>query len=206
MHVNDFLRMNGFESFEGGSDELEIQQNDLRSLVKLPNIKRVLEIGFNTGFSSEIFLEANPDCSVLSFDLGEWKYTMAGKNYIDYKFPNRHTLIIGDSTVTVPKYINDNQNNKFDLIFIDGGHQYEIAKQDMANCYKLAKDATVLIVDDTMFVKEGIAPWMEGPTKVWTESLESGLIEQEMNRNYKWGKGMSWGKYKIKHGPKKLVD
>jgi predicted O-methyltransferase YrrM len=205
MHIIDFLRMNGYTDFEGGSDELEIQQNDLKTLVSRPNVKRILEIGFNTGFSTEIFLSTNPECTVVSFDLCEWDYVKKAKNYIDYKFPHRHTMIFGDSTETVAKYANDNPNNKFDLIFIDGGHKYEIAKADMLNCHKLADTHTILVVDDTMFVPEGMAPWMEGPTKVWKESVESGLITTEESRNYKWGKGMSWGKYKVDHSPKKIV-
>jgi hypothetical protein len=33
-----------------------------------------------------------------------------GKEYIDATYPGRHTLIVGDSTVTVPQYKIENPN------------------------------------------------------------------------------------------------
>ena len=43
-------------------------------------------------------------------------------------YPDRHKLIIGDSTKTVPQY---NRDTKFEFIFIDCVHDYEIANSDM---------------------------------------------------------------------------
>ena len=74
-----------------------------------------MEIGFNAGHSSELFLKYT-SAHVTSFDLGEHPYVSHAKEYID-AYPGRHSLIIGDSTVTVPKCI-----GKYDIIFIDGGH------------------------------------------------------------------------------------
>ena len=113
-----------------------------------PNVRRVLEIGFNGGISSAAFLSARPDIEVVSFDLGAWPYVADAKRLVDELFPGRHTLILGDSTVTVPEYNTDNAE-PFDLAFVDGGHTTPVPDLDIANCLPLlrAHDGFV-IVDD----------------------------------------------------------
>ena len=39
-------------------------------------------------------------------------------------------MIRGDSTISIPNYIAEN-GITFDLIFIDGGHEYEIVKTEL---------------------------------------------------------------------------
>uniref|UniRef100_A0A6C0IVJ6 Methyltransferase n=1 Tax=viral metagenome TaxID=1070528 RepID=A0A6C0IVJ6_9ZZZZ len=40
-------------------------------------------------------------------------------------------------------------NEKYDLIHIDGCHNYKVAKQDILNSLKLSKPGTIIIFDDT---------------------------------------------------------
>jgi len=37
-----------------------------------------------------------------------------------------------------------------DLVFIDGGHDYEIAKKDLENCRPLSDHDTIVIMDDVV--------------------------------------------------------
>jgi hypothetical protein len=124
--------------------------------------------------SSHAFLEANPQAIVYSFDLGEYGYVRPAKEYIDQHFPGRHFLILGDSRITVPSFLKENPDMKFDLIFVDGGHDYEVAKADLFNMQPFSKQTTRLITDD-------LTPWLQwgvGPTKAWLELIEQGIIEQ----------------------------
>jgi 16S rRNA G966 N2-methylase RsmD len=117
------------------------------------------------------------------------------KEYIDNKHPNRHTLILGDSTETVPKYINDNPDKTFDIIFIDGGHDYKIADADLENCKKLANKDTIVIMDDTIHTRGWKSDYTIGPTLTWLEHLNNHKITEINKVDYCSGRGMSWGKY-----------
>jgi len=154
--------------------------------------KNILEIGFNAGHSTDLFLSQNKESSVLSFDIGEHNYVQVAKKYIDNIYPNRHKLVLGDSTQTIPKYITD---IKYDLIFIDGGHSYNIAKADIINCKKFSHKDTIVIMDDTMYKKEWEKEYTIGPTKAWLDGIKEGIISEISHADFEPGRGISWGKY-----------
>lgn len=194
MSITSFLNSRGFYSFEGYSQEVPQQVEDLIKLTNKPNIN-VMEIGFNAGHSAEIFLQNNKDLTLTSFDLGGHSYVSTAKEYIDTTYPDRHTLILGDSRETIPIYLENNKNRKFDFIFIDGGHHYEIAKADMENCFHLAEKDTIVAIDDTIFTKGWEQGYTIGPTRTWSEHLEQNKVIELNRRDYSIGRGMSWGKY-----------
>ena len=194
MSITSFLNSKGFYNFEGYSQQVPQQVEDLISLTNKPNIN-VMEIGFNAGHSAEIFLENNKDLTLTSFDLGRHPYVLSAKEYIDSIYPNRHTLIIGDSRQTIPMFLKQNKVMKFDFIFIDGGHDYEIVKADLENCFHLAHKDTVFAVDDTIFTQGWEASYSIGPTRIWSEYLQENKIIELNKKDYCSGRGMSWGKY-----------
>lgn len=195
MNLISYLASRGYMWFEGHSQEIPEQVEILKAIVKNNNVKSVMEIGFNAGHSAEVILESNPNITLTSFDLGMHPYVQVGKNYIDNKYPFKHRLILGDSTHTVPLFINENPNVKFDVIFIDGGHMYNIAKCDFMNCIQLAHKDTIVIVDDIVFTPGFEKDWTTGPTQVWVEGRNDKIIEEFGIRDFKPGRGMAWGKY-----------
>lgn len=125
--------------------ELIPKQMNHVSLGKVSN--NILEIGFNAGHSCLLYLIANPNSSITVFDLCYHKYTIPCFEYLQNKFPGRLSIIKGNSNETLPNYIHDNPNVKFDLIHIDGGHEKTIAHNDFLNSYKVASN--LIIWDDT---------------------------------------------------------
>lgn len=144
-------------------------------------IKRIAEIGFNGGHSSFAFLGARRDIEVVSFDLASHTYVLPSKKFIDSRFPGRHTLVIGDSTHTATEYVHRARElgeKPFDLVFIDGGHDFVTAQADLHNMMALSGQNTIVIMDDV--VAEGTArPWELGPTQAWEEASSEGLIVPE---------------------------
>jgi predicted O-methyltransferase YrrM len=153
-----------------GCDEVELAY--LARICNTPGVRLIGEIGFNYGLSSFTFLDANPNSLVCSFDLAEFAYTPAAKNYLDSVFAGRHTLVLGNSARTVPAFARMNSALKFDLIFIDGGHTYENASSDLISMRSLATSDTLVIMDD-------ITPWKPcgvGPTRAWLDAIRAGLV------------------------------
>jgi FkbM family methyltransferase len=119
---------------------------NISNMVLNTNIKRVMEIGFNSGFSALLMLLTNPTMSISCFDLGEHKYTLPCYEKMKETFGDRLQITIGDSTQTLAKV-----NDTYDLIHIDGGHSTEVATSDIVHSYRLSKQGTILIMDDYDF-------------------------------------------------------
>ena len=195
MPLISYLNLNNFRNFqEGFSDQVPEQVVLLKELTSSPNIN-LLEIGFNAGHSSDNFLRNNPSLRMISFDLGAYAYCKISEEYINSTYPNRHKLIIGDSTQRVPEFIMNNKETKFDVIFIDGGHDYRIVKADLDNCRELSTKDTLVIVDDVVFTKGWERPYTLGPTQIWNEYIRDNKIIELGRRDLAPGRGMVWGKY-----------
>lgn len=168
--VISFLEARGHLPTEGSSSPE--QQDYLRNLVTQQGARLVGEIGFNAGLSSLAFLSASTDVQVVSFDIGCHDVVGPAKEFVDAQYPGRHELVIGDSALTVPKYREQHPATSFDVVFIDGGHEYEQAREDISNMKALSHSGTSIVIDD-------LTPWFwwgEGPTRAWTEAVSQGLI------------------------------
>ena len=128
------------------TNEFINKTKNISNLVLNKNIKNVMEIGFNSGFSTLLMLISNPNIHITCFDLGEHKYTIPCYIKLKETFGDRIDIIIGDSTKTLQTV-----NDKYDLIHIDGGHSAEVANSDIINSYRLSKPRTILIMDDYDF-------------------------------------------------------
>ncbi len=119
---------------------------NISNLVLNKNIKNVMEIGFNSGFSTLLMLLTNPNMCISCFDLGEHTYTIPCFKKMKETFGERINITIGDSTKTL-----QNVNDNYDLIHIDGGHSNEVANSDIMNSHRLSKPGSILIMDDYDF-------------------------------------------------------
>jgi predicted O-methyltransferase YrrM len=117
-----------------------------------PNIKTILEIGLNAGHSAYHFLLSCKNFEhFVSFDIEQYKYTRCAVNFLQQKYGERFTYIKGDSVKTVPAYHTIYPDQTFDLIYIDGNHDYSGCLTDIINCKKLANPSTLVWIDDYDF-------------------------------------------------------
>jgi predicted O-methyltransferase YrrM len=188
LRVLGSLLLRGRPPWRGSSSATELLY--LARTAQRTNARLIGEIGFNAGLSSHAFLEAHPDVQVISFDLCETRSAPASKiakKMIDERFPGRHTLICGDSRLTVPEFKASNPGLCFDLVFIDGGHSYECARADLLNMRELSSKDTAVIVDD-------LVPQFRygaGPAQAWSDAVEEGLLHE--SEVVKDGKMRAWG-------------
>ena len=105
--------------------------------------KHALEIGFNAGFSTVLFLMSNPELHMTCVDIGWHRYTVPCYEQIRRDFGDRVSIMIGDSKLVVPTI-----QDKFDLIHIDGGHGLDIAELDICNTFRLLDSPATVIMDD----------------------------------------------------------
>ena len=161
---------------EGHTQQSTGQTDFLKKISKDCNY--VFEIGFNGGHSAETILKNNENSKVFSCDIGWHFYTKFGRWYLQKKYGDRLILFIGDSKKIIPDL--ELENQKFDLIFIDGGHEYDDAIKDIVNCKKFANEKTILLLDDVLFNNnENIYHSNSGPTQAWEELIKKKFISQE---------------------------
>lgn len=118
-------------------------------LTMRPNIKRIVEIGFNVGLSAASFLATRPDIEVISIDICSHDYVLKIKKVLDSYFPGRHTLICGDSTAAVPmlkRFFNGFA--PVDLFFVDGYHCEPVPRLDILNSLEWCGPDSLIIIDD----------------------------------------------------------
>ena len=122
-------------------------------------IKTVCETGFNAGHSTLIWLLANPNAKVYSFDLGGHTCTRPMAEYLENRFPGRFTITYGSSTETLPVFRRENPDVNCDMMIVDGGHTVEIASSDFENFYEMANKLNIVFYDNHPDVYEIGASW-----------------------------------------------
>lgn len=104
----------------------------LRAVADMFKPKAILEIGFNLGYSSAMWLNLT-DATVLGVDISDKDETLFGAEYLKEHYPGRFEFVLSDSKLVYDKI----KDRKFDMIFIDGGHDEPDVDNDIALGVKL---------------------------------------------------------------------
>jgi hypothetical protein len=130
-----------------------IEQISEKSLIKCDTLvelakgkKSLLEIGFNSGFSSLVFLLADENIKVTSIDAFYYPYTKPCFEYLHQCFGDRIEIIKGMSSVAMPNIFAT--NTEFDAYFVDGGHNIPDCTADLSLIFVNSKPQVTVCVDD----------------------------------------------------------
>jgi len=192
--LNQYLKICGFNKLGKNIDQSLSQKSFLISQLRMPNIKNILEIGFNAGHSSFLFLTKSK-AKVVSFDLANQAHSAKAKTYLDSRFPGRHQLVTGDSKAALPDYVTKNPNQKFDLIFIDGSTDPNVTWSDLRNCKNLAHKDTIVVMNNVVLNQKWRKPENVGPTETWNKARAKRLVVEHGHIDLKLANGWSWGKF-----------
>jgi len=145
------------------------------SLIKLTNPLKIFEFGTYMGATTVLMATNSPkETHVSTLDIDDQKtkfindstsYNLwdaaENDNFLRKKFKNEGAIHISRSTSEVKSKITQifcdsklldldklSLKNKFDLIFIDGGHDYETVENDTSKAFSMATEHSIIIWHD----------------------------------------------------------
>ena len=79
------------------------------------------------GYTTETFLKARDDITVMAFDPLIYPYVGRAVSYLNEKYPDRFTLIGGVMSKSIDFLKNYLGSKRFDMIYIDSGSYHKSA-------------------------------------------------------------------------------
>lgn len=138
-------------------------------IARSPLVNTICEVGFNAGHSTAIFLNANPKAQILSFDIGQFDYTIKQAELATELFGDRFHITWGDSRESIPTFREMHPEVQCDLISVDGDHSTEGTLADLENFHKMATCRNWVLMDD--------AGWNSTNT-AWQMAKDKGILTQ----------------------------
>ena len=119
-------------------------------LIKLLNVKRVLEIGTSTGYSSLVMsLALSSDGQLVTCDINEAAATKAQQYWNEAGVSNKISLQLGSAAKNLRGLIDDGMTGSFDMAFIDAD------KTNYDNyfeaCMTLVRDGGLILIDNVLW-------------------------------------------------------
>lgn len=128
----------------------------LNRLVNYLNVKTTLELGTSLGVGTFSLAFQNNNVKIDSIEGCHQIATLAQENFKKYKIDHQIQL----HTKTFDDFFKINQQQLYDLIFIDGHHQKEATIQYFNQCLQYIHNDSVIVLDDIY--------WSDGMKEAWS--------------------------------------
>ena len=119
----------------------------MQLLIKINNVKQILEIGTFTGYSALSMALAVDDGFITCLDKNEKTSEVANNFFKKANVEKKINLIVGTAIDSLNNLINENKN--FDLIFIDADKENYIKYYDLA--FKLISSNGLILIDNVLW-------------------------------------------------------
>ena len=119
----------------------------MQLLIKINNVKQILEIGTFTGYSALSMALAIDDGFITCLDKNEKTSKVANNFFKKANVEKKINLIVGTAIDSLNNLINENKN--FDLIFIDADKENYIKYYDLA--FKLISSNGLILIDNVLW-------------------------------------------------------
>lgn len=93
----------------------------------------ILEIGFNNGYSSAMWLHFRPEAKIVSVDISDRDSTLYGVGFLSTWHHDRFRFVLADSKFCEPLL----PRRDYDLAFVDGDHLEDGVYADLQLCIRL---------------------------------------------------------------------
>ena len=119
----------------------------MQLLIKINNVKQILEIGTFTGYSALSMALAIDDGFITCLDKNEKTSEVANNFFKKANVEKKINLIVGTAIDSLNNLINENKN--FDLIFIDADKENYIKYYNLA--FKLISSNGLILIDNVLW-------------------------------------------------------
>jgi GR25 family glycosyltransferase involved in LPS biosynthesis len=144
------------------------EDNSLLKVKQKYSAQKIMQVGLNCVSSIKSALASDEDSIVVTFDSCEGDVVVGKKLEIDNDFSGRHALVAGNINDTILEFAQNNNNFKFDLIFIDKVDTEIEVISALVNSKLMSHDKTVVCID-------GSIDYMN---TAWVKCVKQGYINE----------------------------
>ena len=144
------------------------KDNSLLKVKQKHSSLKIMQVGFDSVSVIKSILGSDEDSIVVTFDSCESDIVVGKKIELDKDFSGRHALVAGDTNNTILEFAQNNNNFKFDLIFIDKVDTEIEVISALVNCKSMSHDKTVVCID-------GSIDYMN---TAWAKCVKQGYINE----------------------------
>ncbi|MBK8737285.1 MAG: class I SAM-dependent methyltransferase [Saprospiraceae bacterium] len=142
-------------------------------LVELEKPKQILELGSCVGLSSLSL--ALPDEKITVHTVEANPFLVDVSRGLHKKY---HVQNVQVNCQLFDEFLEDNRNNKYDLIVIDGDHQFDATLRYVKICESMLSQGGIILLDDIH--------WSSGMYSAWKKIVSSGLFNTSLEL-FRWG-------------------
>ena len=188
LRQNTNIEAGGYKVYDGTGNHIMQNPEELVWLIKeLQKLSKnnfrfgnFLEFGYASGITNTIFYKFFKFKKIVSVDYMDPSGGSKTAFFSNLRFKNI-LLVAGDSQ---GQFVKDQliKNKFYDLIFIDGGHDYKVVKNDYLLALKTKSKKSVIVIHDID------CDQFPGPRKLWNEIKKDKnnkcIKKQFSNKNY----------------------